>query len=42
LENWKNKRKNKTGVGCVFSVRAAQAQYVCGRGGLMQRRQIRM
>ncbi|MBN2754307.1 MAG: hypothetical protein JXR81_05500 [Candidatus Goldbacteria bacterium] len=34
--------RNKTGIGYVFSERAAQAQYICASGGLMQRRQIRM
>ena len=24
FENWKDRNKSKTGVGCVFSVRAAQ------------------
>jgi hypothetical protein len=35
-------RRIHTGVGCVFSVRAALTYYIFGRIGLMLRRQIRM
>ena len=34
----KLERQKQTGVGCVFSVRAAQTYHVYGRGCLMQRR----
>ncbi len=33
---------NTCRVGCVFSARAALTYYICGRGGLMQRRHTRM